>query len=847
MFKLALKSTLAKKRRLFGTALSVMLGVAFLSGTLVFTDTIGRTFDDLFAGIYAQTDTYVRAQSEIELEWGTQRDRMPESVVSTISAVPGVADAQAFVGGYAQIVGADGDAIGNPGRGAPTFGFSHIAGALSPWQLTEGSSAPRAGEVVVDQGSADTGDLRLGETITVLTQTGPHDFMLVGTARFGSVDSPGGASVAIFDLATAQQVLLGGTDEIDAVMIDAERGISESELANRVDAALPAGLEVLTGTQITEETQADMREAFSFFSTFLLVFAAIGLVVACFTIYNTFQIIVTQRRQEMALLRSIGATRRQVLWAQLLEATIIGVIASAIGLLAGLVVAGGLKQMMERFGIDIPAGGTVLQARTAVVAMIVGTIVTIGSAVLPSVRASRVPPLAAIRDSGAQAGAPEVWRGLVLGGVLSALGVASFVAGLSGAGILWVGLGILLSFVGVFTFGPLIARPAARALGAPAARAAGVTGQLARENAMRNPKRTARTGGALMVGVSLVVAITMIAATAKDWTRDVFGSQFTGDYVVSTDTAGFGGLSPEVAERLNQLPEVAAAAGIRVGAVHDLSRGGDTGYVAVDPSTAGDVFDIGMVEGSVEALEPDGILVDDDEAGDRHLTVGDTIEFGLLNGVSQTLTVQGIYTDDDLAGPFVVSHALHEQTGVDQFDQSVFVASVSGVDSVRAEATIADVSADYPNAELQSRSEYIDDQAAQVDQIVNLMYGLLALAIVIALVSIANSVSLSVHERTRELGLVRAVGMTRQQTASAVRWEAAIVALLGTGLGALLGILFGWAISVTLRDDGVATFTVPVIAVAVIVAIGVAGGVVAAWRPSWRAAHLDVLRAITTE
>ena len=688
----------------------------------------------------------------------------------------------------------------------------------------------------------------LGDTITVLTQTGPHDFMLVGTARFGSVDSPGGASVAIFDLATAQQVLLGGTDEIDAVMIDAERGISESELANRVDAALPAGLEVLTGTQITEETQADMREAFSFFSTFLLVFAAIGLVVACFTIYNTFQIIVTQRRQEMALLRSIGATRRQVLWAQLLEAAIIGVIASAIGLVAGLVVAGGLKQMMERFGIDIPAGGTVLQARTAVVAMIVGTIVTIGSAVLPSVRASRVPPLAAIRDSAAQAGAPEVWRGLVLGGVLSALGVASFVAGLSGAGILWVGLGILLSFVGVFTFGPLIARPAARALGAPAARAAGVTGQLARENAMRNPKRTARTGGALMVGVSLVVAITMIAATAKDWTRDVFGSQFTGDYVVSTDTAGFGGLSPEVAERLNQLPEVAAAAGIRVGAVHDLSRGGDTGYVAVDPSTAGDVFDIGMVEGSVEALEPDGILVDDDEAGDRHLTVGDTIEFGLLNGVSQTLTVQGIYTDDDLAGPFVVSHALHERTGVDQFD-SVGLRRLSFRSRQRPTPRRRSPTSatDYPNAELQSRSEYIDDQAAQVDQIVNLMYGLLALAIVIALVSIANSVSLSVHERTRELGLVRAVGMTRQQTASAVRWEAAIVALLGTGLGALLGILFGWAISVTLRDDGVATFTVPVIAVAVIVAIGVAGGVVAAWRPSWRAAHLDVLRAITTE
>ena len=266
---------------------------------------------------------------------------------------------------------------------------------------------------------------------------------------------------------------------------------------------------------------------------------------------------------------------------------------------------------------------------------------------------------------------------------------------------------------------------------------------------------------------------------------------------------------------------MAAAAGIRVGAAHDLSGGGDTGYVAVDPSTAGDVFDIGMIEGSIEALEPDGILVDDDEAGDRHLTVGDTIEFGFLNGATRTLTVQGIYSEDDLAGPFVVSHALHEQTGADQFDFSVYVATASGVDSADAEAAIADVSDDYPNADLQSRSEYIEDQAAQVDQIVNLMYGLLALAIVIALVSIANSVSLSIHERTRELGLVRAVGMTRHQTASAVRWEAAIVALLGTGLGALLGIFFGWAISVTLRDDGLTSFTVPVFAIGVIVAIGV--------------------------
>jgi putative ABC transport system permease protein len=479
--------------------------------------------------------------------------------------------------------------------------------------------------------------------------------------------------------------------------------------------------------------------------------------------------------------------------------------------------------------------------------MAVGTVVTIASAVFPSMRASRVPPLAAIRDTATEAGTPQVRLALLLGGSLTILGVAGFVAGLSGAGILWVGIGALLTFMGTFTLGPLIARPAARAIGSVAAGAAGVTGVIARQNAARNPKRTARTGGALMVGVALVVAITVIAATAKDWTRDVFGEQFTGDYVVSTDTFGFGGLSPDVADRLNEIPEVEAATGIRIGAARDLSGGGDLSYVAIDPATAGALFELGMIQGTVEALEPDGILIDDGEAADRDLSIGDTIEFAFLNGATESLEVQGIYRDDDVAGRFVVSHALHERTGADQFDFSVYVATADGVSDADAAAAIAAVSDAYPNADLQSRSEYIEDQASQVDQIVNLMYGLLGLAVMIALVSIANSVSLSIHERTRELGLVRAVGMTRHQMASTVRWEAAIVALLGTGLGALLGLFFGWAISVTLRDDGFTAFSVPVVAVVVIVGISVIGGVLAAIRPSWRAAHLDVLRAIASE
>ena len=845
MWRVALKSTLARKWRLVSTGMAVMLGIAFLAGTLVFTDTIRRTFDDLFADIYAETDTYVRSSTSISMEFGPDvRGRMPESVVATVAEVDGVADAQGLVQGFAQVVAADGDAIGNPGQGAPTFAMSYVGGALSPWQLTAGSREPGPGELVLDKGTADKGDLDIGDTVTVLTQTGPHRFPLVGIARFGSVDSPGGASVSIFDLATAQEVLLGDTGELDAVMVDAAEGVDETDLAARVAHVLPNGVEALTGTQITEETQDTMRKGLSFFNTFLLVFAGIGLVVACFTIYNTFQIVVTQRRREMAMLRAVGASRRQVLLSQLVEASVVGVVASAIGLAAGVLVAGLLKAMMEQFGIDIPAGGTVLQLRTVVVAIIVGTLVTAVSAVLPAVRASRIPPLAALRDV-SSGGVDSPRRRLLAGATLVVGGAAAMVAGLAGAGIAWVGLGALGVFIGVFVLGPVIALPVLRATGAPLP---GITGSLAKENALRNPKRTARTGGALMVGVALVAAITVMSASMKDWIRDTFEEQFTGDFVVATNTFGFGGISPQLAGALNELPEVATATGIRVGVARvGGAAPSDAEYASIDPATAGTLFDIGMLEGSIGDLTVDGVLVDDDEAARRGLVVGDTLDFQFLNGTRRTLTVEGIYTEQDMAGPLVVSHALHEQSGTDQFDFSVYIEQAGGVSDDAARAAIAEVSNAYPNASLESRAEYIDDQAAQLDQIVNLMYGLLGLAVVIALFSIANSMSLSIYERTRELGLLRAVGMTRRQTRASVRWESVLIALLGTGLGVLVGMFFGWSISVTIRDAGLGSFTVPWTSLIVVVLMAVLGGVIAAIRPARRAARLDILHAIASE
>ena len=565
MFRLALKNTFARKLRLLSTSFAVMLGIAFLAGTLVFTDTIERTFDNLFAGIYENTDAVVRSETSIEAEMGWEmRGRIPESTLATVREVDGVAQAQGIVQGFAQIVGSDGDAIGNPGQGPPTFGQNYQSGELSPWEMIEPGRAPGPGEIVIDKRSADEGDLQLGDAVTVLTQTGPHELTLVGTVRFGSADSPGGASVSLFDLTTAQQVLAGASGQLDMVMVAAVEGISEDEIAARIAAAIPEDTEALTGTEITEETQADLQEMLSFVDTFLLAFAAIGLVVACFTIYNTFQIVVTQRRREMAMLRAVGATRHQVLSAQLLEAVFLGVLASLVGLAVGVFIAAALKGMLEAFGVDIPAGGTAFRTRTAVVALALGPLVTVVSAVFPSLRASRIPPLAALRDV-AVGRVDRPSRRLLSGASVTVGGVAALVAGLGGSGLAWVGVGALAIFVGVFVLGPVIARPVVGVLGAPVSAVSGITGSLARENALRNPKRTARTGGALMVGVALVVAITVMSASMKDWTRDVFDEQFTGDFVVATEGAGFGGLSPQLASDLNELPEVDSAAGVRAG------------------------------------------------------------------------------------------------------------------------------------------------------------------------------------------------------------------------------------------------------------------------------------------
>lgn len=842
MWKVTWKGLVQNKRRVVGTAISVIIGVAFLAGTYVFTDTIRRTFDALFADVNATTDAYVRSTSVLEGDFGfTSRKRVPDALLDTVAAVPEVAEVSGDVQGFAMIIDKDGDPIGNPDNGAPTFGGDLSEGELTPWRLEDGSSFPVGpDQVVIDKASADKGDYEIGDTVPVAAQAGVRTFTLVGIARFGSTDAPGGATYALFERSVAQE-FIGKPGELDAVRARAADGVSQEELVSAIEQAVGSDVEVLTGAQITEENQDDIAEGLSFFQIMLTVFAVIALFVSSFIIYNTFSILVAQRQRETALMRALGASRRQIVGSVVAESVVVGLVASALGLLGGIGMASVLKGMLSALGIDIPSGGTVLLPRTVILSLVVGLVLTLVSAVGPALRASRVPPVAAMRSVAVDNSATSRVR-FLSGVLIASIGALAIGAGLSGAPIIWLGLGIAAMFIGVFVLGPLLARPVARVIGWPMARFAGITGNLARQNAMRNPKRTARTAAALMVGVALVAGISVLAASTKASVRGIFEEQFTGDFVVVAKSQQFGGLPVSLAAELNELPEVGAATGIQVALAN--VNGNDRTITVVDPATAGDLFDLEFVDGSLDDLGTDTVAISTNRRDSDNLAIGDTVTVRFTDGVERPLKVSGIYDKDELAGGFTVASALYEQTGGDQFHFSVYVNKAEGVSDADASAAISGVVDDYPVGDFKSRDQYIDDQAAQIDSFVNLIYGLLMLAVIIAALGISNTLQLSIHERTRELGLLRAVGTTRRQVRRMVRGEAIITALLGTVQGVVIGIALGYAVIVALRDEGLDKFTIPVSGIVLVTILALVIGVGASIRPARRATKLDVLDAL---
>lgn len=843
MFKITLASLGAHKRRLAAMFLSIFLGVAFLSGTLVLGDTLQSNFDTLFAEVNGGTDVVVRGDTGIDSDFASVQSVIDESIADDVGQVDGVANAVPYVEGYGRIIGAGGDALG--GDGPPTLAANWIDDpALSPYRLVEGRAPEAANEVVINQGAADDGDLQIGDTTTILLPD-PVEATITGIAQFGDEEGLGGVTMALFSLDTAQAYMTGD-NLVTSVLVRADDGVSQEALRDSVRSVLPDGVEAITGQERTQQDLDALGDDFlDLFKAFLVVFAGIAMLVASFSIHNTFSILVAQRSRESALLRTVGASRRQILTWVVVEALLLGAVASIAGLFGGLGLAAGLKALFSGFGFALPSGGTVFQASTAVICLVVGIGVTLIAGASPAVKASRVAPLAVLREVNVDRTSASVVRA-VAGALLLAGGTAivlsSVVSG--GGNIGQAGLGALLTILGVAVFGPVIARPAASALGAPL-RLRGIAGSLARRNAMRNPRRTAGTAIALMVGVGVVTLFTVFAASIKRSIDESVSSSAQSDLVIQGDNFGSGALTPALATEITALDEVDVAAGIGYGSA--ILDGSSEDLTVVDPAAAGAVLNLDMTEGSLDGLAPNEIAVLDTVADDEGWEVGTPIEMSFADGASEQMTVGAIYEVGDLVGQYIIPRSTWERHVTQSVDATVLIALADGVDVEQGRAAVETVAERMGGFDVMTRDEFVDEVAGQVDQMLGLIYVMLFLAIVIALMGIANTLALAVRERTSEIGVLRAVGMTRRQVRSMVRWEAALVSVFGTLAGIAVGVFLGWAlVRVTADDSGISAIDIPGGQLATIVVVGAIAGVLAGIRPARRAAKLDVLEAVAT-
>ncbi len=844
MFRLAMRSVVARWPRLLLTALAIVASTSFLSGTFIFRDTIERTFDALFADVYERVDGYVQSSNSVENLFGLERrDRLPAEILDEIRAVPGVADAQAAVQGDAVVIAKDGTPIERPT--APTFGAAINEGELSVWRLAEGRLPDGGNDVVLDTLTAQDGGFALGDEVTVNADSGSRVFTLVGIVEYDDIISPGNATWALFDGKTAEE-FIAKPGFIDAVLVLGDSSVSADQLVQRLaDTLDPEVAEALTSAEITAQTQSEIEKSLSFLTIFLSIFSFIALGVGMFVIYNVFSITAAQRQRENALLRALGANRRQITWSMMIEALVIGLFGSGVGLLGGVGLAAGIKRLLDAFDYVIPARGLAIEPRTVVVTLLAGTLASLLAALGPAIGAGRVPPVAAMSDAVLER-VGSVRRRVVWAVISAVIGVGSIVNVMMGGDAVLLAVGVVGLFAAVLLLGPVMARPIARVIGAPVQRARGVTGTMARGNVQRNPRRTARTAAPVLIGVALVTGASVFAASIKEQIRDTVGSTFIGDYVVNSTNGGSVSFGQEFVDQLNEVPEVGVASGLGFAfGVADAEGKAASGAV-VNPATAQGLVNLVFVQGTMSDLTPAGILVSEGEAKDRAVGIGGEVVLR-VDGADLALTVQGIYESSD----FIPARTYHRDTFVDTSIVTpagiVSLTRAAGVSDSQFRAAVGTVVEAYGIGTLQDKREFIDSRADIVDRSLAFIYGLLLLSIMIATFGIVITLLLAVYERRRETGLLRAVGMTRAQVRTTVRWESVITSLYGAAVGVLMGLVLGYVIIVSLRDQGLTEYTIPVASIVWIMGLAFTAGVVAAVVPAWRATRLDILRAIAAD
>ena len=851
MIRFALKGLLGRKLRTALTAFAIVLGVAMVSGTYVLTDSIDKAFDSIFTDVRKGSTAIITGKAAFDMTEGSGATvpTLDESLLERVRAVPGVAAAAGSVDGEAQLIGDDGKAIVY--GGAPNLGFSIADGdsVFNPLTLVEGAW-PGAGEVVVDAAAADKEGFGVGDTIRV-QGSGPAETMrIAGIVRFGSVSTIGGATLAGFDLPTAQR-LFDKEGKLDEIAVAAAAGVSEPELVRAVDQTLPPSAQIkLAGEQAAEDA-SETNQFITFLQGFLLAFAGIALFVGSFVIANSLSITIAQRTREFATIRTLGGSRRQILWSIVLEALVVGAATSVVGLLSGLALAKGLFRLFDAVGFTLPNQGLLLETRTIVVSLLVGVLVTLFASLRPAIRATRVPPIAAVRE-GATLPESRFARFRTPGSLgLTAIGFGALGYGLFGNGLgttqilLWMGIGALAIFLGVALFSARLVRPLARVLGEPAARVGGAAGKLARDNARRNPQRTASTAAALMIGLALVTLVATLAAGITSTFRGAVDDLFTSDYAITAQN-NFSPIPIDAATAAAEAPGVEAIASTRAGEARIFNK---TEFITAVDRDAGKVLTMEWKEGSQDVLAnlgEDGAFVDADYAKDHSLRLGSPITIQVPSGKKLALKVKGVFDPPAGGSPFgriTTSSELFDREFESPKNLYTFIQMRGDVNEANTKALEAAL-ADFPNAKAQTRDEFVDNQISGLNNILNILYVLLALSVIVSLFGIVNTLVLTVFERTRELGMLRAIGMTRRQVRRMIRHESVITALIGGVLGIILGVVLGGLLIA--RVDFI-EFVLPVGQIVTFTIAAIVVGILAAIFPARRAARLDPLQALQYE
>jgi putative ABC transport system permease protein len=859
VIRVALRGLLGRKLRAILTALAIILGVAMMSGTYVLTDTIDKAFSTIFDESYAGTDVVVSGKgADIDFQ-GTSATAPPvdEALVDEVRALPDVEAASGSVADETntKIIGSDGKAINT--QGAPSLGFgidpSPEAQRFNPLNLVEGTWADADGEVVIDAGTADREGYQVGDTIEIATIQPKQDFEITGIARFGDVDSLGTATFAIFDLPTAQ-TLLDREGQVDSISVAGVDGTTPEQLINEIQPILPADAQVRSGAVEAQEDKDEISEFTSFIEYFLLAFAGIALFVGAFVIFNTLSITVAQRTREFATMRTVGASRRQILWSVIVEALTIGIIASVIGLFVGFGLALGLNELFKALDLELPTANMVYATRTIVVSLLVGTIITLVAGLFPAIRATRVPPIAAVREgytlpkSRLSPFVPYIAIA-VIGLSLFLLGYSMFKDDLDTASrLLSIAGGVILLFIGVAMISSRLVRPLAAIVGLPARAIGGAAGKLARGNSVRNPGRTASTAAALMIGIALVTFVAVLANGMKASNREAIEDQVAADYIVTAQD-GFTPFVAAAGEAVAGSPDAEVVANVRsdLGKVDDAS----TYVTGIDPQTILQTYNFDWKEGDdsvVENLTNDQAIVDAKFAEDHDIAVGDTISVLTPSGETLEQQVVGLYEPPPfypLLGGVSVTTETFDSAYERPRNQFTFVNVPNGPSTATTESLEAAV-ADYPDARIQTREDWITQQDEDFNQFLVMLYVLLALSVIVSIFGMVNTLVLSVYERTRELGMLRAVGMTKRQARRMVRHESVITALIGAALGLPLGIFLAALVTRALQEFDV-RFSIPWGQLVVFAIIAVIVGILAAIMPARRAAKLNVLRALQYE